>query len=509
MEINSELQKYIENNILTEYGKNDEGHNLEHAMYVIRRSLMFANNVDGINYDMVYTVAAYHDVAVYVDRDNHEKLSGERLYNDSKLRDFFSEDEIKIMSEAVEDHRASLETEPRSVYGKIVSSADRNVDLELPLKRTLSYRMRLELGMSMDEVLEESRQHLMSKFGEKGYAKEKMYFEDEEYRLFLEDIKRLTQDKEEFKRKYIEVNHLEGIFDNDDIDDRLKNIFMLVRKHNPEMSLDSLLCAVYKKSELNESFESVKKRILEACGIDEFEYYLNDVNPKLREYVQNSIFPKYEDNDKAHGIIHIKEVIRRAFALNETLKLNLDKNMIYAIAACHDLGKYIDHTIHEKIAANIFINDDKMKEFFSDEERTIIKEAIEDHRSSKDDEPRTVYGKLISSADRNTRIEIVFIRSFFVAKERQPESNIEDYLDYTYKRLSKRYGEENPENMFYEDEIYQVFLSDMRELLKHEEEFKDLYCKINHITDRSKTVDFYEGEVNYIKKYNRGGNSDK
>jgi len=177
MEINSELQKYIENNILTEYSKNDEGHNLEHAMYVIRRSLMFANNVDGINYDMVYTIAAYHDVAVYVDRDNHEKLSGERLYNDSKLRDFFSEDEIKIMSEAVEDHRASLETEPRSVYGKIVSSADRNVDLELPLKRTLSYRMRLELGMSMDEVLEESRQHLMSKFGEKGYAKEKMYFE--------------------------------------------------------------------------------------------------------------------------------------------------------------------------------------------------------------------------------------------------------------------------------------------------------------------------------------------
>ena len=121
-----------------------------------------------------------------------------------------------------------------------------------------------------------------------------------------------------------------------------------------------------------------------------------------------------------------------------------------------------------------------MKKFFTDEERIIIKEAIEDHRSSKEDEPRSVYGKLISSADRNTRIEIVFIRSFFVAHERNPEAVIEDYLDFTIKRLSKKYDEENPENMFFEDETYKIFLQDMRALLKQEDEFKRRYCEVNH-----------------------------
>mgnify|MGYP003293464623 CR=1 FL=1 len=220
---------------------------------------------------------------------------------------------------------------------------------------------------------------------------------------------------------------------------------------------------------------------------------------KLKEYINKEIFPQYEVNDKAHGIIHIKEVIRRSFALNDTFKLGLDENMMYVIAACHDWGKYEDHETHNLIAARNFMNDEGMKKFFNNEEIQIIKEAIEDHRSSKEDEPRSVYGKLISSADRNTRIEIVFIRSFFVAHERMPETNIEEYLDYTIKRLSKKYDEENPENMFYEDEIYKTFLVDMRALLKKEDEFKDRYCEVNHITSRENRVQDEQGDIAYTK----------
>lgn len=231
--------------------------------------------------------------------------------------------------------------------------------------------------------------------------------------------------------------------------------------------------------------------------LNETEQYTSEVNPKLKKYIQENIFPQYEKNDKGHGILHILEVIRRSFALNQNLNLELDKNMIYAIASCHDLGKYIDSDIHEKIAADIFIKDNNMKQFFDEEQRTTIKEAIEDHRSSKKDHPRTKYGELISSADRNTRIEIVFIRSFFVAHERTPEMNIEEYLDFTYKRLSKRYGEENPENMFLEDDDYREFLKNMRELLKHEKEFKDKYCEINHIKSRQNRVCDEPGELEY------------
>lgn len=285
-----------------------------------------------------------------------------------------------------------------------------------------------------------------------------------------------------------------------DVETIIKNTFEEIRYDNPEMSLDEVLFAVYDRlHDINDKpYDIFRNLILKYNRIDEIEYYTKNVNPELKEYIKINIFPEYSKNDGGHNLAHIKEVIRRIFALNDTFKLHLDSNMLYAIASCHDWGKYEDHETHHLIAARNFMADENMKEFFSDEERIIIKEAIEDHRSSKEDEPRSVYGKLISSADRNTRIEIVFIRSFFVAHERMPEYNIEDYLDYTIKRLSKRYSEDNPENMFYEDRTYSTFLHDMREILKNEKEFKDRYCEINHISSRDNKVEDEPGAIEYL-----------
>ena len=201
--IREELKKYIEENIFTSYDKNEDGHKLDHIMYVIDRSFMFASRVPDVNLEMVYVIAAYHDIGHYIDAENHEKVSGEMLLKDKNLRKFFSEEEIKTMSEAVCDHRASFKNEPRSIYGKIVSSADRNVLVEIPLKRTYSYRKVHSPNSTLDEIIEESRQHLLDKFGKKGYATTKMYFEDEDYKNFLEDITVLASNEEEFKRRFL------------------------------------------------------------------------------------------------------------------------------------------------------------------------------------------------------------------------------------------------------------------------------------------------------------------
>ena len=222
--------------------------------------------------------------------------------------------------------------------------------------------------------------------------------------------------------------------------------------------------------------------------MDSYKELTKNVNKDLKKYIEDNIFPEYSKNDGGHNIVHILEVIKRSFILNDEFNLNLNEDMMFTIAACHDWGKYINHKTHHLIAANNFINDDNFKSFFSDDDRQTIKEAIEDHRSSKEDEPRSVYGKLISSADRNTSIKIVFIRSFFVAHERMPEMEIDSYLDYTIKRLSIKYDEENPENMFYEDDVYKDFLVDMRKLLKNKKEFKEEYCKINNIKSRTNLV---------------------
>ena len=60
-------------------------------------------------------------------------------------------------------------------------------------------------------MIEESRQHIMNKFGKKGYATEKMYFEDLDYKKFLEEISFLAEDEVEFRRRFMEVNEISCI----------------------------------------------------------------------------------------------------------------------------------------------------------------------------------------------------------------------------------------------------------------------------------------------------------
>ena len=182
MEINDDLKDYIEKNIFPEYSKNEPAHNIDHIKYVINRSFKFAYTLPNINYNMVYTIAAYHDIGHHIDSKKHEIISGEIMSKDEKLKKFFSEEELKIIKEAIEDHRASAEHEPRSIYGKIVSTADRNNTVEACLRRSYTYGKKLEPDSTDEELFERAYKHLKMKFGENGYAK--FFFKDEEYEIF-------------------------------------------------------------------------------------------------------------------------------------------------------------------------------------------------------------------------------------------------------------------------------------------------------------------------------------
>ena len=176
----SELKDYIEKNVFPEYSKNEIGHNLNHINYVIDRSfeLIKENNLD-VNLDMVYTIASYHDIGHHIDSANHEKISAEIMSKDEGLKNFFNDEELKTIKEAIEDHRASSKTDPRSIYGKIVSSADRNNTIEDCLERTYTYGKRLNPTLTDEELFERAHEVLVKKFGENGYAK--FYFKDSNY----------------------------------------------------------------------------------------------------------------------------------------------------------------------------------------------------------------------------------------------------------------------------------------------------------------------------------------
>lgn len=203
--VNKSLKKYIEDNVLPKYRKNEPAHNLDHIKYVISRSFKFAQNLPEINYDIVYTVAAYHDIGHHIDPEKHEIISAEIMQKDEELKNFFSKEELKIIKEAIEDHRASSDHEPRSVYGKIVSTADRNNTVESCLERSYFYGKKLHPEYNDNELFNRAYEHLKLKFGENGYAK--FYFKDEEYEKFLSDIRKLLSNKKKFietQKTYIE-----------------------------------------------------------------------------------------------------------------------------------------------------------------------------------------------------------------------------------------------------------------------------------------------------------------
>lgn len=212
MNINNELKKYIEKNVLPEYSKNEPAHNIDHIKYVINRSFKFADTIPDINYDMVYTIASYHDIGHHIDSKRHEIISGKIMSKDKNLKRFFSEEELKIIKEAIEDHRASSDHELRSIYGKIVSTADRDNTVESCLRRSYTYGKKLEPNFTDEKLFERAYKHLNMKFGENGYAK--FFFKDEEYEKFLKDIRELLSDKNLFidtQRTYINELKKKGV----------------------------------------------------------------------------------------------------------------------------------------------------------------------------------------------------------------------------------------------------------------------------------------------------------
>ena len=206
--INQQLVKYIEKTVLPEYEKNESGHGLEHIKYVLARSLEFAKQVPDINLDIVYTVACYHDIGHHLDAKNHEKVSAEMFKNDSNIHNFFTAEEIELVYEAIQDHRASGDSEPRSVYGKIVSSADRRTDIDNVMKTMYSYRLKHSPHFTIEENIEEAYQQLCKKFAYGGYATTKMYFKDVDYENMIEKAEWFKNHKQDFVEYYCKMNNL-------------------------------------------------------------------------------------------------------------------------------------------------------------------------------------------------------------------------------------------------------------------------------------------------------------
>ena len=186
------LRQYIEESVIPQYDHFDAAHRRDHVLMVIRQSLDMAERM-GVRRDMAYVIAAYHDVGLCEGRERHHEVSARMMMADRRLREWFSEEEIQMMADAAEDHRASAAREPRTIYGRIVAEADRFIDPETIIRRTVQYGLEHYPQLTHEEHYARMMSHLHEKYGRGGYLH--LWLEDSPNAARLEELRAMMTDE--------------------------------------------------------------------------------------------------------------------------------------------------------------------------------------------------------------------------------------------------------------------------------------------------------------------------
>ena len=196
------LATYIENEIIPLYDAFDKAHRRDHATMVIGQSLQLAQHYD-VDIAMVYAIAAYHDLGLCEGRENHHTASARIVRNDRILKEFFTQEQIDIMADAVEDHRASNSHEPRTIYGKIVAEADRIIDSTTIIRRTVQYGLSHCPTLAKEDQIERAVAHIKEKYGHGGYLK--LWIPESPNAARLDEFRSLIDDTTELRHKLEQI----------------------------------------------------------------------------------------------------------------------------------------------------------------------------------------------------------------------------------------------------------------------------------------------------------------
>lgn len=209
MSSSKDLEKYIYEEIVPRYAEFDPAHKEDHALTVISQALKLLEDMptnwrrEDIDRNLLLTAAACHDLGLANGRERHHLDSGEIIRRDIRLRQWFSEEEIETAAQAAEDHRASGKSAPRSIYGMLVAEADRVIDGETIIRRTIQFGFNNYPGLDRQQHIERAVSHLKEKYGRGGYLKLWIPWSDNAARLA--ELQDLIEDEERIRAEVVRI----------------------------------------------------------------------------------------------------------------------------------------------------------------------------------------------------------------------------------------------------------------------------------------------------------------
>ena len=200
--VNLELMSFVEQEILPRYNAFGRSHGLQHVQRVIHNAIELAR-LTGADVNMAYTIAAYHDLGMEGPRAIHHITGGKILMADKRLTRWFSSSQIRIMKEAVEDHRASSSRTPRSIYGKIIAEADRDIAPDTVFLRAVEFGLENYPQIDKEQQWGRFRQHIKEKYGRRGYLR--LWIPESPNAKYLEMIRQTIDDEKKLRAVFNQI----------------------------------------------------------------------------------------------------------------------------------------------------------------------------------------------------------------------------------------------------------------------------------------------------------------
>ena len=195
-----EIRDFVEREIVPRYDGFDAGHGRDHVQTVISQALSLAQYYPVVDRCMLLVAAAYHDLGLAFGRELHHIHSARIVREDERLQQWFNEDEINTIADAAEDHRASSDHEPRTIYGRIVAEADRIIDGETIVRRALQYGLKHEPGLDREGQYRRLMEHMHEKYDYGGYLQ--LWIPESDNAKQLEAFRQTLANEEAFRRLF-------------------------------------------------------------------------------------------------------------------------------------------------------------------------------------------------------------------------------------------------------------------------------------------------------------------
>ena len=198
-----EIRAFLEKEIVSRYDSFDAGHRRDHAHYVMQESLNLAQFYPTVRCDILLVAAAYHDLGLEVGRKVHHTESARIIREDLRLMQWFTPEEIEIIAQAAEDHRASSDNTPRSIYGRIVAEADRQIDGDTIIRRTIQFSFKHYPSLDKEENYKRLIEHTAEKYDEGGYLK--LWIPESNNAKRLQEFRQLLHQPEALRKKFDKI----------------------------------------------------------------------------------------------------------------------------------------------------------------------------------------------------------------------------------------------------------------------------------------------------------------